>query len=110
MKSPWERLLQILEEERKAIIAGNIEELLECVRRKEELLKEPALKNTPLSPKVKERIDFLLKHNQQLLQTGLAFIEEAYRFLGKNLSSKTVYTSRGAIKEGVGGQLLNLEA
>ncbi len=110
MKNPWEKLLQILEEERVAIVSGNIEALLECLKQKERLLKDPELKSSPLSQETRQKIASLIKHNQQLLQAGLAFIEEAYRFLGSHLTPKMAYTPKGATKACPGGQLLNLEA
>ncbi|NPA49965.1 MAG: flagellar protein FlgN [Thermodesulfobacteria bacterium] len=107
-RNPWERLAEILETERKAIIAGNIEELLECLKEKEKLLKDPSLKTTPLTPDLREKITFLTQHNQMLLKAGLAFIEEAYRFLGQHFSSKISYNPRGDLKAGR-GEFLNLE-
>ncbi len=95
MNNPWERLLDLLEEERKAIIRGDVKHLLECVERKETLLKDPALREHPLSPELRERIQALTQHNQMLLKAGLAFIEETYRFLSRHLNPSVGYSSRG---------------
>ncbi len=107
--NPWERLAEILEAEREAIVKGKIEELLECLKEKEKILKDPTLKNAPLNRKLREKITFLTRHNQMLLKAGLAFIEEAYRFLGQHFAPKAGYSASGALKPGR-GEFLNLEA
>ncbi len=109
MKNPWEKLLNLLEEEKQAIIAGDVERLLECVKEKEELLKEPRLKTAPLNQDLRQRIVALTKHNEMLLKAGLAFIEEAYRFFSRQVTPKVGYGRRGTLKSGR-GDILNLEA
>ncbi len=98
MKNPWEELLDLLEEEKKAIIRGDVKALLECVEKKETLLKDPALKEVALPKDLRDRLRRLTEHNQMLLKAGLAFIEEAYRFLGRHLSPSTGYGRRGQEK------------
>ncbi|OAG28586.1 hypothetical protein [Thermodesulfatator autotrophicus] len=109
MRNPWQRLAEILEEERKAIVSGNIEKLLDCLKEKETLLKDPSLKKAPLSRELREEITRLSEHNQMLLKAGLAFIEEAYRFLGKHFAPKGVYTAKGKAENIKGAQLLSVE-
>ncbi len=94
-KDPWKLLKQVLEEERRAIISGKIEALLACLERKEKLLADPALREAPANPKLREEITWLLQHNQDLLRAGLAFIEEAYRFLAGQMAPKVGYQPTG---------------
>ncbi|AEH44341.1 FlgN family protein [Thermodesulfatator indicus DSM 15286] len=109
MKNPWQRLVEILEKERKAIISGDIEKLLDCLKEKEVLLKDPGLKKAPLSRELRQEITRLSEHNQMLLKAGLAFIEEAYRFLGAQLSPKGSYSPQGKARNLKGAQLLSVE-
>ena len=107
-ENPWQRLIEILEAEKRAIVEGNVERLLECIQEKEVILKDPELKTSPLSREMRERITTLTRHNEMLLKAGLAFIEEAYRFLNKNLAPKVGYGAKGTLKTGR-GNLLSLE-
>ncbi len=91
----WYHLRQILEEERKAIISGKIEALLSCLERKERLLADPRLRNTPIPEDIQEEINTLVKHNQDLLKAGLSFIEEAYQFLSGQMTQKVGYQASG---------------
>ncbi len=97
-RNPWQLLRQVLEEERRAIISGKIETLLACLERKERLLADPALREAPVSPTLREEITWLLKHNQDLLRAGLSFIEEAYRFLSGQMSPNVGYQPTGKAK------------
>ncbi|WP_022854053.1 flagellar protein FlgN [Thermodesulfatator atlanticus] len=110
MKNPWQKLAELLEEERQAIVSGDLEKLLDCLRQKEDILKDPALRTTPLSPTLRAEITRLTEHNQMLLKAGLAFIEEAYRFLGRHMAPKAAYTAQGKAKSAKGAQLLSVEA
>ncbi len=109
MKNPWQQLLDLLEEERRAIIRGDVKTLLECVERKETLLKDPALKEVALTEELRERLRFLTEHNQMLLKAGLAFIEEAYRFLGRHLGPGTGYSRQGRKEGGSGPRFISCQ-
>ena len=108
--NPWEKLLKILEDEKQAIVAGDVEKLLECVRAKETLLKAPELKQYPLDPKLRQRITTLARYNEMLLKAGLDFIEEAYRFLNKNFTPKVGYSPDRAEKTTSGAQMISVKA
>ncbi len=97
----------ILFEEKEAIIKSDIEGLLICVQRKERLLKDPVLKNTPIPSEVRQEILFLLRHNRMLLEEALTFIHEAYQFLSQNMAPRLGYEKDGQAKNIQVSQILN---
>ncbi len=107
MRNPWLMMRDLLFEEKKAIIKADIEGLLSCVQRKERLLKDPALKNTPIPSEIREEILFLLRHNRMLLEEALSFVHEAYQFLSQNMAPKFGYQKNGQAKNIQAPQILN---
>ncbi len=107
MRNPWLQLRDLLREEKEAIIKVEIQKLLACLERKGELLKDPALKKMPLSPELRQEIVSLLQHNQMLLKAGLAFVEEAYQFLAKNMTLRVGYQKEGQAKISQAAQIID---
>jgi len=110
MKNPWQEFSSLLERERQAIINGDLEGLLECVKQKEALLQSPAFKRAPLTPELRQKISAQVKRNQMLLKAGLAFIEEAYKFLSQNMAPKAGYSPRGTARKASSAGLINFQA
>jgi len=104
----WQRLAELLEEMRKAIIQGDLERLQECVKEKEALLKDPSLR-TPASRELLLKIRQRAERNQMLLKAGLAFIQEAYRFLSSQLVPEAGYTARGKLEGTAQARLISIQ-
>ncbi len=110
MKGFWETLSFLLERERQAIINGDLERLLECIKEKEALLQSKSFKKQPLSEELRQKIQAQVKHNHLLLKAGLAFIEEAYNFLARNMVPKEGYNHKGTEKRASYAKLINIQA
>ncbi len=85
-------LKEVLEAEKEALMKGAIEEILKWASYKSRLVFY--LKDKELSLEEKnflEEIKKLNERNKQIIQAGLNFIEEAYRFLTGLLQEKEVY-------------------
>lgn len=85
-------LKEVLEAEKEALIKGTIEEILKWASYKSRLIfylkdKELSLEERDLLKEIKS----LNERNQQIIQAGLNFIEEAYKFLTGLLYEKETY-------------------
>lgn len=93
-------LKEVLEAEKEALMKGAIEEILKWASYKSRLVFY--LKDKELSLEEKnflEEIKKLNERNKQIIQAGLSFIEEAYKFLTGLLQEKETYENEGNKKE-----------
>ncbi|MCS7279145.1 MAG: flagellar protein FlgN [Thermodesulfobacteriaceae bacterium] len=85
-------LKEVLEAEREALIKGAIEEILKWASYKSRLILYLKDKEFSLEERnFLEEIKRLNERNQQIIQAGLNFIEEAYKFLTGLLYEKETY-------------------
>ncbi|RKX59417.1 MAG: hypothetical protein DRP29_04640 [Thermodesulfobacteriota bacterium] len=85
-------LKKVVENERIALINGAIEEILKWASYKARLAKY--LKDKELTPQEKRILKEIIiqnEHNKKIIQAGINFIEEAYRFLTDLLEEKEIY-------------------
>lgn len=93
-------LKKVLEAEKEALIKGAIEEILKWASYKSKLVfylkdKDLSLEEKAFLKEIRE----LNERNQQIIQAGLNFIEEAYKFLTGLLQEKETYNKNNIKKE-----------
>jgi len=77
-------LRKVLSEERKALLSCAVDEILKWASYKAKIVE--SLKGKDLSEEDKELLEEILQENERnrrIIQAGLSFVEEAYRFLQK---------------------------
>jgi flagellar biosynthesis/type III secretory pathway chaperone len=90
-------LREILEKEKDALINGAVEEILRWASYKARLanyLKDKEL--TPEEEKFLKEIAAINERNKKIIEAGLNFVEEAYRFLTQILYERDFYGKRMA--------------
>lgn len=90
-------LKEILEKEKDALINGAVEEILRWASYKARLanyLKDKEL--TPEEEKFLKEIAAINERNKKIIEAGLNFVEEAYKFLTQILYERDFYGKRMA--------------
>lgn len=88
-------LKTILEEEKNALMNGAVEEILKWASYKARLvnyLKD--MEFTPEEEKFLKEIASINERNKKIIEAGLNFVEEAYKFLTQILYEKEFYGKR----------------
>ena len=93
-------LKKVLEEEKEALMKGAVEEILKWASYKVRLVEslKEKFKEKELSPEEKEFLQEIIKindRNRKIVEAGLNFIEEAYKFLSAQLNSSNEYGKKG---------------
>lgn len=92
-------LNKVLEEEKNAIIKGTIDEIIKWSTHKIRLLQ--LLKDKKLSPEEVELVKEIYEKNEKnrrLIETGLTFVNEAYRLLTTLLMDTQIYSQKKTTK------------
>jgi len=90
-------LNRLMDEEKKALMKGAVEEILKWSSHKVRLLH--LLKDKELTPEEREILKEIYEKNERnrrLIEAGLNFVEEAYRLLNSLLIKKEVYGKEGS--------------
>ncbi len=88
-------LKEILEKEKDALINGAVEEILRWASYKARLANYLKDKNlTPEEKKLLEEIAVINERNKKIIEAGLNFVEEAYKFLTQVLYEKDFYNNK----------------
>jgi|YelNatPaOPRAMG01_1025707.scaffolds.fasta_scaffold97550_3 flagellar biosynthesis/type III secretory pathway chaperone len=85
-------LKEILEKEKEALINGAVEEILRWASYKARLanyLKDKEF--TPEEEEILKEIIYINERNKKIIEAGLNFVEEAYRFLTQILYEREIY-------------------
>ena len=85
-------LKEILEKEKEALINGAVEEILRWASYKARLanyLKDKEF--TPEEEELLKEIIYINERNKKIIEAGLNFVEEAYRFLTQILYEREIY-------------------
>ncbi|NPA38881.1 MAG: flagellar protein FlgN [Thermodesulfobacteria bacterium] len=94
-------LKEVLEEEKKALMHGAVEEILKWASYKARLAN--FLKDKNLTPEEKEllkEIAEINERNKMIIEAGLSFVEEAYKFLTQMLYNKDNYGDNKNVSTG----------
>ena len=85
-------LKEILEKEKEALINGAVEEILRWASYKARLanyLKDKEF--TPEEEEILKEIIYINERNKKIIEAGLNFVEEAYKFLTQILYEREIY-------------------
>ena len=85
-------LKEVLEKEKEALINGAVEEILRWASYKARLanyLKDKEF--TPEEEAILKEIIYINERNKKIIEAGLNFVEEAYRFLTQILYEREIY-------------------
>ena len=85
-------LKEVLEKEKDALINGAVEEILRWASYKARLanyLKDKEF--TPEEEEILKEIIYINERNKKIIEAGLNFVEEAYRFLTQILYEREIY-------------------
>jgi len=85
-------LKEVLEKEKEALINGAVEEILRWASYKARLanyLKDKEF--TPEEEEILKEIIYINERNKKIIEAGLNFVEEAYRFLTQILYEREIY-------------------
>ena len=85
-------LKEVLEKEKEALIKGVVEEILRWSSYKARLanyLKDKEF--TPEEEEILKEIIYINERNKKIIEAGLNFVEEAYRFLTQILYEREIY-------------------
>ncbi|AEH23644.1 hypothetical protein TOPB45_1566 [Thermodesulfobacterium geofontis OPF15] len=85
-------LKEVLEKEKEALINGAVEEILRWASYKARLanyLKDKEF--TPEEEAILKEIIYINERNKKIIEAGLNFVEEAYKFLTQILYEREIY-------------------
>jgi flagellar biosynthesis/type III secretory pathway chaperone len=85
-------LKEVLEKEKEALINGAVEEILRWASYKARLanyLKDKEF--TPEEEEILKEIIYINERNKKIIEAGLNFVEEAYKFLTQILYEREIY-------------------
>jgi len=85
-------LKEVLEKEKDALINGAVEEILRWASYKARLanyLKDKEF--TPEEEEILKEIIYINERNKKIIEAGLNFVEEAYKFLTQILYEREIY-------------------